>query len=134
MAQEHYLKKLLDEVTATNSAPTAATDGVSLHNNDEAILMVASTAGSGTMTVTVKLWAYSTAISEWMPLGIGPNNGVINGGNALAESSADAIAHTEPIDGLFAFDRLYAEVTAIGGTATAISCWLRLRPANPRSS
>lgn len=127
--------QLLDDATATNSAPTAATDGVALPPAwGDAIVLVRSTAGSGTMTATVKLWAYwegsadgSTDAIGWYPLGTdatAADKGILNEGNALEETSADGIAHTERVVGLNAFRRLYAEVTAIGGTATAVSVWV----------
>lgn len=130
--------KLLTAATATNSPPTAATDGVSRkHRTDPSpngigeadlcTILVASTAGSGVMTVTLRLWGYSDLTSSWHPIGAnstGANRGIINQGAAIPEIASDKIAHAELVQGLAAFSRFYAEVTAIGGTSTAVSVWL----------
>lgn len=116
---------LLSAVTATNSAPTAATDGAALpFNCDYATLLLHSTAGSGTMTVTCKLWGYNTQQAKWYPLGTNAtaaNKGLINEGNAIGETGTDSIRHAELILGIRGFQRLYLEVTTIGGTSTAIT-------------
>ncbi len=91
-----------------------------------ASVIVASTAGSDTMTVTLRLWGYSSAAASWSPVGVGTaaGKGVLNAGAAIAETSADKIAHAEPLTLPTHFDRAYCQVTAIGGTATAVSVWL----------
>lgn len=124
-------QQLLTDATATNSAPSGALAGVGLadfRGLDTVALMVNSTAGSGTMTVTLKLWVYSEANSTWMPAGTdatAANKGLLNGGNAIPEGpNADSITHTEIIANLRHYDRAYLEITAIGGTATAVSAYL----------
>lgn len=139
--------RLLNGATATNTPPSAATDGVPLrgqtpglasaewHGEDEGLLSVRSTAGSATMTVTIRLWGYvefflgGSSIAYWVPLGTGATDavrGVINQGVAIGEqaSLADALRHSEIVTGLSAFSRLAAEVVAIGGTSTAVDCFL----------
>ena len=133
--------KLLDGVTAANNPPTAgsATVGFPLtglgttgmsHNvpsDGVCALVLESTAGSGTMTVTVKIWVYSDAIADWMPYGTdstAANRGVMNEANAIDEVVSDKLRHTELVAGLDNYERIYAEVTAIGGTATAVDLWL----------
>ena len=128
--------QLLTAATATNSPPSGATAGVPLRGqvpgqasqfwdgHDDGVIKVKSTAGSGTMTVTLRIWAYCPILSAWFPLGTNAtmaNRGVLNLGNPIGEDGADNIAHTEPVTGLSAFTRVYLEITAIGGTATAIS-------------
>jgi hypothetical protein len=119
---------LLTAATATTSAPSAATDGVALpHTTDYATLLMHSTAGSGTMTVTGKLWGYNTQTGKWYPLGTGTDGtlkGIVNDGAAVTEVSADAIVHAEPVAGLRSFQRVALQVTAIGGTSTAITAVL----------
>lgn len=123
--------QLLTAATATNSAPTTDVQGKALEKKSDAgLVLVRSTAGSGTMTVTIKLWGYSAVTSSWHPMGkhaTVATKGIINDGAALEETSADKIAHAELIQGLLEFDRAYAEITAIGGTATAISMWILSR-------
>ncbi len=130
--------KLLNAATATNSAPSGATAGFSLRQqladspsglggSDRAILLVKSTAGSATMTVTIKMWGYSPLSAAWHPMGAhatDASRGLVNLATAIGEVSADNIAHSEIIQGLHGFTRVYAEITAIGGTSTAISAWL----------
>lgn len=124
--------QLLNGATATNGAPSAATDGVALPPRwGDAVFLVRSTAGSGTMTVTIRLWVYyegsaNADATGWYPLGpssTAGQRGLVNLETAIDESSADAIAHCERILALNAFARLYAEITAIGGTATAIDAF-----------
>lgn len=109
---------LLSGATATNGAPSiaSATAG-SPHPfaSDQAVVCVYSTAGSGTMTVQVRIWGYETALARWFDLG------VLNEGADITESAADIISYAEGIAGLRAFDRFYAEVVAIGGTSTAVT-------------
>ena len=124
--------QLLTAATAANGVPTLATHGQPLNDiryADSGVLTVASTAGSVVMTVTIRLWGYEADSAEWFPLGVGPDatKGIINGGVALGETSADQIAHSEIVSNIQSIDRIYAEITAIGGTATAISCWLVAR-------
>ena len=133
--------QLLSAATATNSAPTAGTATVGfplkgaaftgqahgVPNAGEAALSLKSTAGSGTMTVTIKIWVWVDAMSEWVPLGSHATaslKGVINEGNAIGEVAANSLLHTELVSGLQHFGRIYAEITAIGGTSTAVDLWV----------
>lgn len=127
--------KVLEAAIATNGTPIGqgAAAGVSVGevikagNPHHATIFVASTAGSGTMTVTLRAWAMSVAAGNlWAPCGTGSATlrGVLNGGNAIDEVSADLLRHTEVIGAPWAMDRFYLEITAIGGTGTAISAWL----------
>lgn len=137
--------QILTSATATNSPPVGSLAGLPLRGNlgrggqrhmpnssgnDEVAVLVASTAGSGTMTVTVRLWGYSPATVQWHPLGVGTaaapdvSRGVLNAGNAIGEVAADLLQHAELVSGLAHFSRVYAEIVAIGGTSTAVSVWL----------
>jgi len=126
--------QLLTAATATNSAPSGATAGVETNGlkvgsenvPDEATLLVKSTAGSGVMTVTIRMWGYHATAAVWFPLGVGTDaaKGTINEGSALGETASNTIAHAERFLVPGHFSRLYAEITAIGGTATAISVYV----------
>ncbi len=131
--------RLLNAATATNSPPSGASAGVSLRTRqpgvdggnwrgkNDGVFLVKSTAGSGTMTVTLRVWGYSPLTSAWHPLGSNATEatrGVLNAGNAIDEDGADVLTHSEPVSGLAAFSRIYLEITAIGGTSTAVSTWL----------
>jgi len=79
------------------------------------------------MTVTIRVWAYSALTTAWHPLGSSTteaDRGKLNSQSAIDEDGADVLVHAEPITGLGAFVRIYAEITAIGGTATAVDVWL----------
>ena len=134
--------KLLTAATAPNSPPSGATAGFAMKLGDqpgrpnegflvsslgECLLTVASTAGSGTMTCTLRLWGYDALTATWAPLGTSTtlsNRGVINEATALGEDVADSINHREIVESLKHLSRVYLEVVAIGGTSTAISAWL----------
>ncbi len=125
---------LLTAATATTAVPSAATDGKAMpHMTDVATLFVRSTAGSATMTVTLRLWGYHKYTNKWYPLGVGTaaSKGIVNAGAAIAEDSslgADTLLHSEIVSGLHRIDRVYLQVTAIGGTSTAVSAVLDCVP------
>lgn len=121
--------------TSTNSPPSAATDGIATSQlvkdgkiPDRVHALIWSTAGSGTMTCTLRLWAYHPTPAKWFPLGLGAagSKGTLNLGSTIDETAADTIAHAEPIQYLGPFSRVYVEIVAIGGTSTAVSCSLAL--------
>ena len=132
--------QLLTAATATNSPPSGATAGFPLKDKTpgkapnfrwnhypSGVVLVKSTAGSGTMTVTLRLWCYSPATAAWHPWGqaaLVANRGVLNQGNAITEDGADNLTHAEPVTGLGSVTRIYLEITAIGGTSTAVSAYL----------
>lgn len=120
--------QLLSAATATNGAPSAATDGVALpHLTDRSLLFLHSTAGSGTMTVTCKLWGYNGTLAKWYPLGThatAATKGIINAGNAIDATAANTLRHCEEVTSLRRLTRVYLEITAIGGTETAVSAFL----------
>ena len=124
---------LLASATATNSAPSGATAGVAMKSlavkgvlQQTASIIIASTAGSGTMTAGFRIWGYLAAPAVWVPLGTGTATakGQINAGVAIEEDEANTLRHAEPISNIFTFDRLYLEIESIGGTNTAVTGWL----------
>jgi hypothetical protein len=85
---------------------------------DEALVLVSSETGSGTMTATVTLWGWSEVTSTWYVLG------GLNDGDAIAESSvSNTIAHAEIVVGIGKFSRFAAEL-AVAGTATEVEVWM----------
>lgn len=91
----------------------------------EAHLVVRSTAGSGDIELTGRLWLFSGAIGVWVPAGTGTDGGKgqINAGASMGETSSDQLAHTEVVK-IQGFERAYLEVEALAGTDAAISAWL----------
>ena len=134
---------LLASVTATNSPPSGASAGLAitdisnLYNfmPSEAGLLLYSTAGSGTMTCTARLWGYHPGPAAWFPLGTGADatKGTINAASTLDETAADKLRHLEPLALLgIAGSRLYLEITAIGGTSTAVTAEIVVRRSYPQ--
>ncbi len=112
---------------------TACTSGVLLddfQDDEETSLILYSTAGSGTMTVTCKLWLFDLVARRWYPAGThatDASKGLINEGNAMGETGTNSIRHTELVYGLRHYKRAYLEITTIGGTNTAITAYLQSR-------
>lgn len=97
------------------------------HLHDAGAFMLQSVAGSATMTVTIRIHVRSELTKKWAPLGVNTTialRGVLNDGVAITEDGTDNLTHTEPVQFLSAWDHIYAEVTAIGGTATAVDLYL----------
>lgn len=126
-------------ITSFTSGALAGVDIRSLHYDramarplDKMGIIVRSTAGSAVMTVTLKLWGFRMDVGAWVPVGSSTtdaNRGLLNAATAIGELAApgDTLAYSDMVDGLYIFDRAYLEITAIGGTSTAVSAWL-VRP------
>lgn len=125
---------LMTGQTSNTGAPPSATAGLNTYpdpNNyssesgcffaveypELSTLTIHSTAGSGTMVGTFTLWGYLNGPGQWFPI-------KVNGGTALAETSSDDIQYQEGFTRLGHFDRLYLDLEAVGGTATAFEAWL----------
>jgi hypothetical protein len=117
-------KQNLTVLTGATSAaaPTAATDGVDLGQMrypNEVVCLIHSTAGSGTMDITVKAHGYHPSTTRWYPLGTdatAASKGLLNEGNAMGETAANAISHVEIISGLRGFSRFALEITDSSGS------------------
>ncbi len=136
--------------TTNNGTPMAASDpltaGISTNKiraafggsiPDMCKLVVKSTAGSGVMVVTLRLWEMNgLAATDWgfSGSGTGAAAGYLNNGVAYAETSTNQINRSEPVYGLNATHRIYVQTEAIGGTATAISVFLQAEMASARWS
>lgn len=118
-----YTIELLASAIAANGAPALATAGISCNAigfKDKIRVGIKSTAGSGTMTVSARLWQYSGGV--WFvakPLAADPS--VPQTAGTIAETSADGIAWSEEVSGLAGAARIYLEIVAIAGTATAVT-------------
>lgn len=104
-------------------------DGTQYHwrGQDVGVLLLRSTAGSGTMDITIRIWLYSEHTHAWHPAGIAStivNRGVLNDAAALTEDGSDVLTHTEPIQFLSGYDFIYPEITVIDGTGTAVDMYL----------
>ncbi len=113
-----FIVELLASAIAANGIPSGASAGISTalistplgYMPDSIAVGVKSTAGSATMSATVRPWIYAGAIWFALPAL-----------TALAETSADSIQQAERVSGIAGASRLYLEITAIGGTSTAIT-------------
>lgn len=130
--------------TANTAAPSLVTDGVpnypveKIYGTDtgacyqgyaarESFLTLFTTAGSGTLAGTFTLWGY---LAKGTAGASGPNggNGIwvpvvkVNGGTGF--SSATPVTYAERELNLGLYDRLYLQLTAVGGTSTAWEAWL----------
>lgn len=120
VAGDSWAIELLASATATNGAPTAAAGiDANLLRKGGALptkLRVAaiSSAGSGTMTVALKLWMRLGALG-WVVAKS------LNAGSNIAETGADSIAYSEEVDVANTADRFYLEISAIAGTLTAVT-------------
>lgn len=130
-ARNLSLIQVLTAATATNNPPSGAGAGFAIPRNwDEVRFSLRSTAGSATMSVTIKAWGYDAGATDaWFPIGTHATDdtlkGVLNRGSAIDENRSDKLEHTELIGGIRGFSRLYFEITAITGTSTAVSAWVR---------
>lgn len=84
---------------------------------NEALCLVRSVAGSGTMTGTVSIRGYSKALGQWFLIG------TLNGGSAIGETATDRISYAELLVGVGGFSR-FAATSSVGGTATELEVWL----------
>lgn len=118
--------ELLASATAANGIPTAAagisTGALRLAGRvpDKIRVAVNSTAGSGTMTVTLRVWLKAAGIwfraKDLNASSAAPHTAV-----AIPETSADAIQYSEEVSGVACADRIYLEIVAIAGTSTAVT-------------
>lgn len=126
IADESFIVELLASVTAANGIPTG-TAGIDLSAlrrikkiPDKIRVGCVSTAGSGTMTVTLRVWGRAGAL-WWRLKDLNASSAAPHTAVAIPETSADSIKYSEEVSGLTGCDRLFLEVVAIAGTATAVT-------------
>ncbi len=131
--------RMFDGAAAVGAVPTGApsetpADGVGFAMSAlgfgnvgpmDATLRVRSTAGTGTLAVTIRRWGYAVESGIWTPTGIGTGaaKGIINGGAALDETGTNLIRHAEPLFYVHHFDGIYFQITdapATGGDALSL--------------
>jgi hypothetical protein len=102
--------ELLASATATNSPPSGASAGLDTNAlrldgrvPEEVSIVVVSTAGSGTMTMDLRIWGYDGVSTTWVPLGTGGDGtgvgskGSLNEGTQIGVTEANALQHAEPL-------------------------------------
>ena len=121
------LVEILASATAANNPPSGANAGIAMstlrtHSPglDTVRVAVASTAGSDTMTVTLRLWMYVG--STWfVAKALNASSAAPHTAVAIPETGTDSIAYSEIVSGLKVATRLYLEIVAIAGTSTAVT-------------
>ena len=116
---------LLMAGTDTSAAPTIGdgTLGVELPHADQAVVLVQTTAGSGVITVTLRIWGWHRVLGRWFDLG------QLNGGVAIPESAiADQISYAEGVTGLRVFSRVHFQIVAFAGTTPKFAVHLQCLP------
>ncbi len=127
IAGESFVVELLASATAANGIPSGATAGIDislLRRNgslsDKIRVGINSTAGSGTMTATMRVWGRAGAV--WFRLkDLAASSAAPQTAVAIAETSADSLKYSEEVSGINSCERLYLEIVAIAGTLTAIT-------------
>lgn len=123
VAGESFVIELLASTTAANGIPSLATAGINanaIRFKDRIRVGIRSTAGSGVMTVSARLWAYAGG-AWYVAAVLAADPSVPQTAGTISETSADAIAWSEEVSGLSGAARLYLEIVAIAGTATAVT-------------
>lgn len=127
-----HVVELLASAIAVNGLPTGDA-GIALDagfSSDQARgrrplpkqirVAVNSTAGSGTMTVTLRVWGRAGGI--WFRLkDLNASSAAPHTAVAIPETTADSIKYSEVVECVDGCDRLYLEIVAIAGTSTAVT-------------
>jgi hypothetical protein len=130
VAGETYVVELLASAIAANGIPTT-TAGIDIGLlrrrgrvvPDRVRVGVKHTAGTGTMTVTLRVWGRAGSI--WFRLkDLNVSSAAPHTAVAIPETSADAIQYSEVVEGISGCDRLYLEILVIAGTNTAVAGYL----------
>lgn len=118
---ESLVVELLASATAANGAPSSASAGIKtslLRRNgrkpDQIRVGVMSTAGSGTMTVALRLWGY-TGVGWVVAKALNASSAAPHTAVAIPETGTNAIAYSEVVDGIACYSRLYLEITTAPG-------------------
>ncbi len=123
---DSFTIELLASAIAANGIPTAA-NGISSHAlrhkgavPDKIRVGIRSTAGSGTMSATLRVWGKAGGF--WFRLkDLNASSAAPHTAVAIPETSADALQYSEEVSGIAGCDRLYLEIVAIAGTETAVT-------------
>lgn len=108
------IAQLLSSVTAANSAPTVATDGVARpvghSKTKEADLLLQLSRTSGTATFVFNLWGYHPTQAKW-------HADIIQTGTITITADKN---FTRRIEGINRFSRYYLELETITGTGASV--------------
>lgn len=123
---ESYVIEMLASAIAVNGIPSGASAGIDvatlgrLGRVPGAIRVgVKTTAGQGTMTVTLRAWLYAGGV-WFVAKALNADSTASQTAVAIAETGANIVSYTEEVD-IRGAGRLYLEITAIAGDAAAKS-------------
>lgn len=131
VAGQSWAVEILASAIAANGAPSGASAGVSTEKlsgiapdrgqiPDDIRVAVKSTAGSGTMTVTLRVWFYSAGF--WHAgKALNASSAAPHTAVAIPETGTDTIGYSEPVSVVGGAERIYLEIVAIAGTSTAVT-------------
>lgn len=127
VAGQSFAVEMLASAIAANGIPSGATAGIETNllrlNSqvpDKIRVGVNSTAGSGTMTVTLRVWGRAGGV--WFRLkDLNASSAAPHTAVAIPETGADSIAFSEEVSGVAGCGRIYLEIVAIAGTSTAVT-------------
>lgn len=128
--------QLLVDATATNGAPTLATDGVDIqkvlgtvaHLGRSSIMRIGH-AATGARTCTLKVWGYGSDVIDSSGSMVSSSAEWIDTEEqfVLASTSTDGVI-AQVFEYLTVFERIYIEVVAITGTSNTVNVTLGLTP------
>lgn len=96
-------------------------EGFDVKEDNELVVGVLSTAGSGAMTATVEVWGYVKDLGKWFKFQ------ALNGGNAIPIQDTARVSYGERVLGFRHFDWIYVRVTAVAGTTPSYDLYLGCR-------
>lgn len=127
VAGSSFVVELLASATAANGIPSTGAHGIDANLlrvgskiPDKIRVGVKSTAGSGTMTVTLRVWLRAGGV-WYRAKDLNASSAAPGTAVAIAETSADAIQYSEEVSGVSGADRIALEIVAIAGTSTAVT-------------
>ena len=126
LADKAHAVEILASATAANGIPSGSS-GIEANALRERNIApgririgVKSTAGSGTMTVTLRVWFRFGSTIGWM-VGKAIEASSATPQTALVIEHGAGIYNTESVELPAAADRVYLEIVAIAGTSTAVT-------------
>lgn len=118
-----YAIEILATVGAANGAPSG-TAGISAdtitallgYMPEKFRIVVMSTAGSGVMTVTARLWHRLGSVGWTTTKALNASSAAPHTAVAIPETGTDTIAWSEEVSTINGADRYYLEIIAVAGT------------------
>lgn len=124
VAGQSYVVEALASSTAANGIPSGAAAGIAVNQlarygrvPDVIRLGARTTAGQGTMTVTLRAWIYAGGV-WFVAKALNADSTAPQTAVAIAETGANTVSYTEEVD-IRGAARVYLEIVGIAGDAAA---------------